>query len=111
MPLEVAKGTANAHRFHHRRSTLPRRPTAMIHMSQLRTQLERTFSPLACECNITGDHSLTIKLYHPVSGQVDLVVSGLNLTMLQTPESIAALIEELRYELESNSLQRPDPVV
>jgi hypothetical protein len=31
--------------------------------------------------------------------------------MLQTPESVAALIEELRYELESNSLQRPDPVV
>jgi hypothetical protein len=83
----------------------------MIHVSQLRTQLERTFSPLACECNITGDHSLTIKLYHPVSGQVDLVVSGLNLAMLQTPESVAALIDELRYELESNSLQRPDPVV
>ncbi|MFJ2690843.1 DUF1652 domain-containing protein [Pseudomonas sp. NPDC087336] len=83
----------------------------MIHLSLLRTQLERTFSPLACECNFTGDHSLTIKLYHPVSGQVDLVVSGLNVVTLQTPESVAALIEELRYELECNSLQRPDPVV
>ena len=83
----------------------------MIYIAQLRTQLERTFSPLACECNITGDHTLTIKLYHPVSGQVDLVVSGLNVTLLQTPESVAALIEELRYELECNSLQRPDPVV
>ena len=51
-------------------------------------------SPLACECNITGDHTLTIKLYHPVSGQVDLVVSGLNVTMLQTPESVAALTGE-----------------
>ena len=83
----------------------------MIYLAQLRTQLERTFSPLACECTVTGDHSLTIKLYHPVTGQVDLVVSGLNMTRLQTPESIATLIEELRYELESNSLQRPDPVV
>ncbi|MNP29252.1 hypothetical protein D3C76_1222670 [compost metagenome] len=54
---------------------------------------------------------MTIKLYHPLSGQVDLVVSGLNVAMLQTPEAVAALIEELRYELESNSLQRPDPVV
>jgi len=83
----------------------------MNYVAQLRTQLERTFSPLACECNITGDHSLTIKLYHPVSGQVDLVVSGLNVARLQTPESVAALIDELRYELESNSLQRPDAVV
>jgi hypothetical protein len=66
---------------------------------------------LACECNLTGEHSLTIKLYHPVSGQVDLVVSGLNLSMLQTPESVAALIDELRYELESNNLQGPDPVL
>ncbi|WP_408600959.1 DUF1652 domain-containing protein [Pseudomonas sp. PLMAX] len=83
----------------------------MNHVSQLRTQIERTFSPLACECNVSGDHSLTIKLYHPVSGQVDLVVSGLNVARLQSPESVAALLEELRYELQSNSLQRPDPVV
>lgn len=83
----------------------------MIHLAQLRTQLERTFSPLACECNVTGDHSLTIKLYHPVSGQVDLVVSGLNMATLQSAESVAALIEELRYELESNTLHRPDPVL
>jgi len=83
----------------------------MMSLAQLRTQLERTFSPLACECAVTGEHSLTIKLYHPVTGQVDLVVSGLNMTRLQTPESIVTLLEELRYELESNSLQRPDPVV
>mgnify|MGYP003431146417 CR=1 FL=1 len=83
----------------------------MIQVSQLRTQIERTFSPLACECNVSGDHSLTIKLYHPVSGQVDLVVSGLNVARLQSPESVAALLEELRYELQCNSLQRPDPVV
>ncbi|HEF4760692.1 TPA: DUF1652 domain-containing protein [Pseudomonas putida] len=82
----------------------------MIYLAQLRTQLERTFSPLACECNVTGNHSLTVKLYHPVSGQVDLVVSGLNVARLQTPESIAALIEELRYELESNTLHRSDSV-
>ncbi|MCW8278748.1 DUF1652 domain-containing protein [Pseudomonas sp. PCH199] len=83
----------------------------MIYLAQLRTQLERTFSPLACECNVTGDHSLTIKLYHPASGQVDLVVSGLNVATLQSPESVAVLIEELRYELESNTLHRSDSVL
>ncbi|MBF6034140.1 DUF1652 domain-containing protein [Pseudomonas sp. P155] len=77
----------------------------MMNLAQLRTQLERSFSPLACECLVDGDHSLTVKLYHPVSGQVDLVISGLKLDALRTPESVDALIEELRYELESNSLR------
>ena len=77
----------------------------MMNLAQLRTQLDRSFSPLACECLVDGDHSLTVKLYHPVSGQVDLVISGLKLNALRTPESVDALIEELRYELESNSLR------
>lgn len=82
----------------------------MISLAQLRIQLERSFSPLACECTLTGDHSLTVRLYHPVSGQVDLVVSGLSVATLGTPESLNALVEELRYELESNTLNRRDPV-
>jgi len=83
----------------------------MITLAQLRMLIERSFPPLACECSITGDHSLTVRLYHPVSGQVDLVVSGLIMSALQRDEAVEALIEELRYELQSNSLQRPDPVM
>lgn len=78
----------------------------MISLAQLRLQLERSFSPLACECTLTGDHSLTVKLYHPVSGQVDLVVSGLSVATLGSPEALQALVEELRYELESNTLHQ-----
>ncbi|RON69845.1 DUF1652 domain-containing protein [Pseudomonas fluorescens] len=77
----------------------------MMNLAQLRAQLEHSFAPLACECLVDGDHSLTVKLYHPVSGRVDLVISGLKLNTLRTPESVEALIEELRYELESNSLR------
>ena len=51
---------------------------------------------------------MTVKLYHPASGQVDLVVSGLSVANLRTPEAVVALIEELRYELESNSLHRSE---
>ncbi|WP_419710873.1 DUF1652 domain-containing protein [Pseudomonas sp. NFX224] len=83
----------------------------MITLAQLRMLIEHSFSPRACDCSITGDHSLTVKLYHPVSGQVDLVVSGLNMAKLQSAEAATALIEELRYELESNTLHRPDPVM
>ncbi|MEX5685628.1 MULTISPECIES: DUF1652 domain-containing protein [Pseudomonas] len=80
----------------------------MIYLTQLRAQLEQQFSPRACECSVSGDNSVTVKLYHPVSGQVDLVVSGLNVTNLRSPEAVAALVEELRYELESNTLHRPE---
>ncbi|AWY44300.1 DUF1652 domain-containing protein [Pseudomonas putida] len=83
----------------------------MMTLAQLRMLIEHSFSPLACDCSISGDHYLTVKLYHPVSGQVDLVVSGLNMTTLQSAEAVAALIEELRYELETSSLNRPDPVM
>jgi hypothetical protein len=82
----------------------------MIYLTQLRTQLERSFSPLACECALTGDNSLTVKLYHPATGQVDLVVSGLNATTLRTSEAVTALIEELRYELENSGLHRSSAV-
>ncbi|MFJ2321096.1 MULTISPECIES: DUF1652 domain-containing protein [unclassified Pseudomonas] len=77
----------------------------MMNLAQLRARLEHSFSPLACECSVDGDHSLTVKLYHAVSGQVDLVISGLKLDALRTPESVDALIDELRYELQSNSLR------
>ncbi|MHC8306069.1 DUF1652 domain-containing protein [Pseudomonas sp. PB3P13] len=83
----------------------------MIYLAHLRAQLEQSFSPLACECTLTGDHSLTVKLYNPDTGEVDLVVTGLNVANLGSPESVQALIGELRYELESNTLHRPDPVL
>ena len=78
----------------------------MISLAQLRAQLERSLSPSACECTLTGDHSLTVKLYNPMSGEVDLVISGLSLATLGSPDAVQALVEELRYELDSNGLHR-----
>jgi hypothetical protein len=77
----------------------------MMNLAQLRVRLEQSFAPLACECLVDGDQSLTVKLYHPMSGQVDLVISGLKLSALRTAEAVEALVEELRYELESISLR------
>lgn len=83
----------------------------MIYLAQLRAELERSFSPLACECVVDGENSLTVKLYHPASGRVDLVVSGLSLDALRSAAAVAGLVGELRYELQSNSLRSPvDPL-
>lgn len=73
-------------------------------VGHLRAQLEQAFKPLACDCTLVGETSITVRVYDPDSGRVDLVVSGLNLQHLRTTERVAALIEELRYELQSNRL-------
>lgn len=82
--------------------------SAMMTLAQLRVQLEQSFAPLACDCSLSGDASLTVRLFHPHSGQVDLVVSGLSLEKLRTPEALPTLVEELRYELHSSVLHRND---
>lgn len=82
----------------------------MTSLSQLRAQLELHFQPLACDCSLNGEASLTVRLYDRDSGRVDLVVSGLKLQNLRTAEQVAALIEELRDELNNNHLgQRSAP--
>lgn len=45
-----------------------------------------------------------MRLYDPASGRVDLVVSGLRPEKLITRDDVEALIEELRYELQCNTL-------
>jgi hypothetical protein len=50
--------------------------------------------------------SLTVRLYDPASGRVDLVDTGLRAETLKTLKDVQTLIEELRYELQSNSLDR-----
>lgn len=79
----------------------------MIYLTQLRALLEQHFSPRACECSVSGDNSVTVKLYHPQTGEVDLVISGLKVSSLSSPQAVASLIEELRYELQSSHLHRP----
>ena len=78
-------------------------------LTKLRLRLEESFQPLACDCTYAGEHSMTVRLYHPETQQVDLVVTGLSTDILNDPIAIAALVEELRYELESNALNRSSP--
>lgn len=80
----------------------------MTHLAPLRTRLEENFAPLSCECSLNGDGTLTVRLYHRDSGEVDLVVSGMSVESVRSEESIAKLIDELRYELENTPLYRGD---
>lgn len=81
----------------------------MTHLAPLRARLEKSFAPLSCECSLNGDGTLTIRLYHQESGEVDLVVSGMSVDSIRSEESLEKLIDELRYELQNTPLHRSDP--
>ncbi|MDO7899830.1 DUF1652 domain-containing protein [Pseudomonas citrulli] len=81
----------------------------MTHLAPLRARLEDSFAPLACECSLNGDGTLTVRLYHVDSGEVDLVVSGMSVDSIRSEEGVAKLIDELRYELQNTPLHRIDP--
>lgn len=78
----------------------------MISQAQLRSYIERALAPLACELAVDGDGSLTLRVFEPLSGQVNLVVTGIKPGKLRSESDLEQMVEELRYELGSSGLSR-----
>ncbi|KRP59137.1 MULTISPECIES: DUF1652 domain-containing protein [Pseudomonas] len=76
----------------------------MLTVSQLRNCIEEGLLPLTCEFTLCRDASLTLKVYDAETGRVDLVVTGITTNRLHTPEEVTRMVEELRYELQSNTV-------
>ena len=76
----------------------------MFTLAQLRNCIEEGLSPLTCEFTLCRDASLTLKVYDADTGRVDLVVTGISTNRLQTPQDVEKMVEELRYELQSNNM-------
>lgn len=77
---------------------------AVLTQAQWRACIEQRLAPLACSFSHAGDGTLTLRVFEPDSGRVDLVVSGLRIKSLQSEADVLRLIDELLYELDSNSL-------
>lgn len=77
---------------------------AVLTQAQWRACIEQRLAPLACSFSHAGDGTLTLRVFEPDSGRVDLVVSGLRIKFLQSEADVLRLIDELLYELDSNSL-------
>ncbi|MET0126401.1 MAG: DUF1652 domain-containing protein, partial [Pseudomonas caspiana] len=58
-----------------------------------------SFEPLACECLVGGDASLSVRVFDRESGRVDLMVIGIAIDQLKTHQDVLALINELRDDL------------
>ncbi|MBP5072477.1 DUF1652 domain-containing protein [Pseudomonas chlororaphis] len=76
----------------------------MISQARLRRYIEQGFAPLACAFSTGSDSTLTLRVFEPESGRVDLVVTGIDPRVLETEADVLAMIEELLYELRSNSI-------
>jgi len=76
----------------------------MFTLSQLRNCIEEALSPLTCEFTLCRDASLTLKVFDAESGRVDLVVTGISVNKLQTAQEVEKMVDELRYELQSNTM-------
>ncbi|MCU1741955.1 MULTISPECIES: DUF1652 domain-containing protein [Pseudomonas] len=76
----------------------------MLSLTELRSLLEKGFAPLACEC-VLGEASLSVRVYDPETGRVDLMVTGISLSVLHQREGALRLLEELLEDLESNMLK------
>ena len=68
---------------------------------ELRNILESSFLPKRCQCTLTPDLSMSIKVYADgQTDQVDLLVTGIDASTLNGCQEINALIAELRTEIQ-----------
>lgn len=68
-------------------------------IQQLCRTLESGFAPLSCSCTINGSGALTIKVFDPISGHVELLINGVSPLGFDSVRDIANFIGELRTEM------------
>ncbi|MBC8997554.1 DUF1652 domain-containing protein [Pseudomonas sp. N40(2020)] len=68
---------------------------------ELRNIIESSFLPKRCQCTLSPDLSMTVKVYCDTkTDQVDLLVSGIDASHLNGCSEINELIARLRSDLE-----------
>jgi hypothetical protein len=74
----------------------------MISTLELRHLIESAFLPLSCNCRINPDGFLSVQIFDPESGRVDLFVTGISIAGLLSSHAICNLVSELRVELKAS---------
>ncbi len=70
---------------------------------ELRNIVESSFLPKRCQCTLSPDLSMTVKVYSDVeTDHLDLFVTGIDAQRLNGCREINNLIAELRTDLEHN---------
>ncbi|MET0774076.1 MAG: DUF1652 domain-containing protein [Pseudomonas mandelii] len=71
----------------------------MVPISVLCNIVESGFEPLSCDCAVSSNGLLRIKVYDPATGQVYLLVPCVSPAGLTSIRAISQLVGELRIEL------------
>ncbi|WP_248798531.1 DUF1652 domain-containing protein [Pseudomonas sp. MWU13-2105] len=71
---------------------------------ELRNIIESSFLPTRCQCSLGADESLTVRVFDRKSERVDLVVTGIQASTLDSSRAISDLIAELRYDLKTHQV-------
>ncbi len=75
---------------------------------ELRNIVESSFLPKRCQCTLSPDLSMTVKVYADgATDHLDLVVTGINAKQLNGCREINDLIAGLRSDLEHRSAIQP----
>ena len=79
----------------------------MLSTLELRHIIESAFLPLSCECLVDPRGSLQARIFEPISGRVELLVTGISTARLNGNREISALIADIRYDLKATHVLRP----
>ncbi|WP_397452783.1 DUF1652 domain-containing protein [Pseudomonas sp. NA-150] len=71
----------------------------MVPISVLCSIVESGFQPLSCDCTVSSNGLLRIKVFEPATGRIDLLVNGVSPDELTTIRAISDLVGELRAEM------------
>jgi len=74
----------------------------MIPTLEMRRIVESSFGPLKCHCTLNPGGTMTVEVSDPATGQVDLLMVGIDTKPLTTSRAIADLVAELRADLKAN---------
>lgn len=70
----------------------------MYSKTDLQRVFETAFKPSKCECVITTNDSLSVKLINPESGEIELYVANIPLSDLSTSRAIAQVVLSLKEQ-------------
>ncbi|HCS46037.1 MAG TPA: hypothetical protein DIW52_25050 [Pseudomonas sp.] len=71
---------------------------------ELRNIIESSFLPKRCQCTLSPDLSMTVKVYSDrKTDHLDLMVSGINAKQLNGCREINDLIAELRSDMQNRA--------
>ena len=75
----------------------------MLSHLELRQIVESGFLPLKSVCSISPDNLMTVELFHPMKGHAAVIAQGISVEGLETSRAIAALVAQLKSELDDRS--------